>query len=507
MTSRRLLRSLGLVMGLAVLSRLTGFGRELAVAARFGATAASDAYLLAYSIPNLAAAVLGGALARALLPPVAAHLAVGRPAAAARLGWSVANAVALVTLAAVAAGIWWAGPLLRLLAPGLRREQAPEALAAVRILLPATFFYCTGMVLAALLQARRRFALPAGLPAAQNLLMGAGALLLGGAGVAGLAWVTLLAIALDFVVPLWGLRQARVPYEPALDRTDLARVGRLALPLALGALVNQAATAVDWAVASTTGPGAIAALNFADRLRQVPLGLFAATAATVLYPHLAELAAAGESAAFRAHLGRSLGLLLAVTAPAAVALAVLREPLVELLFAHGRFDHRASVMTATALLGYAPGLVGLAAGSLLATAFAARQETGVLLAVGAGGAALNAGLDLVLAPRAGHGGIAAAGSLAALATAAAYLWLLVRRTGALPGLGRTLARTAAACALLWAGASAALAWSPTPLAAVLAGGAMAGLALLGAALPDLRGALPRAGPAPPAAPLTRPPGP
>lgn len=415
-----LVRAAGLVMALTLLSRVTGFLREAALAAGFGATPAADAYLLAFTVPNLIAAVLGGAASRALLPRFTALNAGHRPAAAWRLASAAFNGILLVTAVISLAGIIGAVPLVRLLAPGFTGETLSQAVAAVKVLMPASMFYCGGLIVTSVMQSLRRFTLPAAIPIAQNLVMAAGALLLAGSGPQALAWVTLSAVALDIVVPGLGLRPWWQRYQAVVTAPDLRRMALLMLPLMAAALVNQVVTAVDWAVASRTGAGHIAALAFADRLRQLPLGLFAATATTVLYPELADLAARGAIQRFRRQLLRGLAVVLAVTLPAAVAMAVFRAPLVAIAFQRGAFRADAAAATGAALLWMAPGLVGVAAGALLSVAFYAREDTRTPFLIQGGAAVVNIILDVVLAKRYGHVGIAMAGSTAAIISAITY---------------------------------------------------------------------------------------
>lgn len=433
MMRSQVLRAFGVVMGFTMLSRLTGFTREMALAYGLGASALSDAYLVGFTVPNLVGAILGVAAGKAILPLFAAHLAEGRHDLAWRLASTALNLTAIACLALIGLGWLFTEQIVRLLTPGFRPEALALAASATRVMLPGLFFYCTGALITAMLQAMRSFGLPAAAPVAQNLVLTAGALLVPLFGLEALAWVALLTMSMELLVPALGVVGKEMRYSPSvLDLHEARRTLSLALPLMAGALVYQIGTAVDWAVASTTGAGSIAALNFADRIRQIPVGLFSATAATVLYPTLAELAATGQMERFRRTMAEGLYALLAVMAPCAAGLMLLRAPFVMLLFERGAFDAAATEATATALFWYAPGLVGLGAAALLSVGFYSLHDTTTPVAVGLVGAGANMALNVLLVFWLGHGGVAAANSIASVGTAIALYLLLSRRLGGLP---------------------------------------------------------------------------
>lgn len=432
MSRRQLWRAVSVVMGLTVLSRVTGLLREMALAYGLGVSGSSDAYLLAFTVPNLAAAVIGVAAGKALLPPYIAHLAAGREENATRLASTALNAVGLICLALTGAGLLWADQLVAFMAPGFDARAHSEAVAAVKIMLPGLICLCAGSLVTSGLHSNKLFIWPALTPIAQNLVLIVGALLAPVFGLKVLAWVTLGAISLDLLLPLIGFRGRRLRYFMRIDADELLTLGRLALPLMVGSLAYQAVTAVDLLFASTAGEGSIAALNFSERLRQLPVGLFGATAVTVLYPTLAELASTGQVERFRRYLGQGLYALLLVLIPSAIGLMVLRRTIITLLFQHGAFDSAATAATAAALLWHSPGLIGLAATSLLSVGFYSLKDTVTPVMAGLVGAAVQIGLDALLAPPMGHAGIALASSVASLGTAVALYLLLARRLGGLP---------------------------------------------------------------------------
>ncbi len=493
---RGVARAAAVVGGATLASRVLGFLRDVVVAHAFGAGPATDAFFVAFRLPNLFRRLVGeGAVNSAFVPVFTEYLA-GRPRGdVLRMLRAVSGAVTGVLALLTLAGVLAAPLLVRVMAPGFFADPVTGALTVrlTRLMFPYLFFVGLAALAMAALNAARHFLSPALAPAMLNLAI-IGAVFL----VAPRLDEPVLALTIGVVVG--GLGQLAVQLRPlarrgllvrpALDlrHAAVARIGQLMAPVALGQSATQLNILVDTIIASFLVGGSVSYLYYADRLMEFPLGVFGIAIATAVLPTLSEQAARRELEALRTTLSFALRLAAFISLPAAVGLLLLREPLVRVLYERGAFGPVESAGTAWALGFYALGLVGFASVKIGAQAFYALGDTRTPVKVAIGAMVANSLLAVALAFPLRHGGLALATSCAGTAHALVLAWLLRRRLGDRPvpgaraGWARTLAASATlALALLvagwlWpppAGRAAEAAW----LGAMIAGGAGLYLAL------------------------------
>lgn len=450
-------RATVLVTLLTIGSKVLGFVRDQVIALYFGASGQTDAYVVAMAIPNIISALVVSAVGTAFLPMFTERLTKDDEDGAWALSDSVFSLVGGLGLLIVVLGVAAAPWLVRLMAPGFTGATFAQAVTATRIIFPGALFVVLAAPVKSVLNSRHHFAAPVAGPIVQNVAILAGLVLfvgLGRMGISGLAIGLALGMALNLGVQAPALWRGGFRYRRRLDLHSpvVRRTLALAAPMIASSLLAQVSLLVDRGLASGLPAGSIAALSFADKLRQLPLGIFATTVATVIYPTLAEFAARGDRQGLSEAVGTGLRLVLLLTLPAAVGLAVLREPIVRLLFQRGAFDAAATASTAVAVLYYAIGMVGLAGNLVLTTTFFSMHDSVTPMAVGAAGAFLNIGLDYALVGPMGHAGIALASSTAALISMA-LLWTMLRRRlgNADARTGRAVVKVAAASALMGAG--------------------------------------------------------
>lgn len=504
-------RAVATVGGLTLLSRLAGFARDVLTAALLGAGPAADAFFVALKLPNLLRRLFAeGVFTVAFVPLFSAELqARGRVAAVrfAEEALSLLLAVLLpLTIAAVAAMPW----ILPALAPGFAgdAERFPLAVELARITFPYLPLVSIVALLGGVLNALDRFGPFAAAPIAFNLTLIAALLLAGPLGMEpahALAWGV---AAAGMVQVLWlaaSCRAAGVRLGLALPRPSprIRRLLRLLGPGAVGAGIMQINGFVNIFLASLLPAGAVSFLYYADRLNQLPLGVIGIAVGTALLPMLSRHVAAGDRAAIREALSRGLEGSLLLALPAAVALALLAEPIIAVLFGRGAFGAAEIEATAAALACYALGIPAHIAAKVLGVGFFARQDTTAPLRAGLVAAVANAGIGIASAPLLGHAGIALASGISAWINAGLLAYGLHRRghldldRRLFARMPRIAAATSAMGALLWA-ALPVLAPGPADvggLACLTAGGLLAFLVAaqaLGAfSLSELRGLLRR----------------
>ncbi len=462
-TERQVVRALGSIGGATLLSRIAGFGRDMVVALVFGAGPLTDAFFVAFRIPNILRRLLAeGALSTAMIP-VFSEYAVTRPRAEFLRMLRAVLALALVALSATTAlGVLAAPWILRVIAPGFAADPAQAGLAA--FLTRVLFLYLPVVGLAALatgaLNAHGRFFAGAIGPAVLNVGMIAAVVLFAprvDPPILSLAIGVLVGGLGQLLVQLPSLGRAGLLVAPSaeLGHPALGRLTRLLLPAVFGLAAVQVTIFVNTLLASLLRPGSISYLYYADRVMEFPLGVFGIALASASLPVMARQAAAGETREVAGTLSFSLRLALYISVPAMVGLVVLRAPIVRVLFERGRFGPAETAATADALAWYAIGLAGFAGSRIVAQAFYALGEAGTAVRWGIVSIVANILAALLMMGPLGHAGLAGASSLAAYVNLAALLWVARRRLGPLGGravlasTGRTMA--ASVPLALWCG--------------------------------------------------------
>ena len=461
---------------LTLASRVTGLVRDLLMASMFGANALTDAFNVAFRIPNLFRRLFAeGAFSQAFVPVLAASKAQHGDAATRVLIAAVATALAWVLLLTCVLGVVGAPLLVWLLASGLR--QSPDSFDAAVLMTRWMFPYIGFMSMVALsagvLNTWKRFAVPAATPVLLNLCMIAAAWLgapqLAARGIepiyamAGgvmLGGVLQLTVQLPVLYRLGLLPRIGVSWRAvraAWAEPGVRRILTLMAPALLGVGVAQISLMINTQIASYLTPGSVTWLFYADRLMEFPTALLGVALGVVLTPQLAAAKAAGDAQRYSAMLDWGLRIVVLLAVPSAVALLTFATPLVATLFHHGALLDSDVSKIAIALVGYGAGLLGLVAIKVLAPGYYASQDIRTPVKIAMVVLVITQLLNVALVPFMAHAGLALSIGLGALVNA---LWLLVGllRRGSYrpqPGWARfalqvVAASTLLAVLLLWA---------------------------------------------------------
>ena len=464
-----LFKSASTVSLLTLASRITGLGRELLMASMFGASAMTDAFNVAFRIPNLFRRLFAeGAFSQAFVPVLAASKQQHGDAAIHLLVDRVATLLAWALLLTCVLGVAGAPILVWAMASGL--QQSPRGFEAAVFMTRWMFPYIAFMSLVALaagvLNTWKRFALPAATPVLLNLSM-IGAMVWGSPWFArhglepiyALTAGVMLGGLLQLGAQIWGLRRLGLLPRIGLGWSTLRqawadpgtrRIGRLMAPALLGVSVAQISLLINTQIASHLAPGSVSWLTYADRLMEFPTALLGVALGVVLTPQLAAARAAQDADRYSAMLDWGLRLVVLLALPCAVALLTFSKPLVSVLYHYGAFTERDVAQTTTALMGYGVGLLGLVAIKVLAPGFYASQDIRTPVKIAVVVLVITQLFNLALVPLLQHAGLALAIGLGALINA---LWLLLglMRRGSYrpsPGWGLFLLRVVLASALL-----------------------------------------------------------
>ena len=383
---RGLLRGTSVVGGATLLSRVMGLARDIVFARLTGASDAADAFFVAFKIPNFFRRLFAeGAFSQAFVPVLAEYRQKGGLAAVKELNDRVAGALGgtllLVTLfgvlcAPLVAGIfafgWWWG--------GSEPQKFALATEMLRITFPYLMLISLTGFAGAMLNSFDRFAIPALTPILLNLVLIGAATIAAGwfePQVMALAWGVLAAgvVQLLFQIPFL-MREGLMP-RPKWDwqYPGVRKILRLMAPAIFGVSVTQISLVLDTVLASFLPTGSVTWLYFSDRLVELPLGVFGVAVATVILPNLSRQHAGGDPRKFRHTIDWALRCVTLVALPAAVALFVLAEPLLTVLFQHGNMTPRDMDMAAWSLRAYTFGLLSFMLIKVLAPGYFARQDT------------------------------------------------------------------------------------------------------------------------------------
>jgi putative peptidoglycan lipid II flippase len=451
-------------------SRLLGAVRDAIIAAVF-TLGATDAFWLAFTIPNALRVLLGeGAVSAAFVPVFTrAREREGRTRAE-EFYRNLIGAMAVVLLAVTVIGVVFAPWIVKGYAWGFQRDEAlfETTVALTRLLFPYIFLMGLSALMMGALHASKRFAAPAFSPALLNVALIAAALLLapllrrhGWAPIFSLAFGALLGGALQLLAQLPSLREEGLILRPRVGFSDayVRQCARLMVPLLAGLGVYQLNVLLSRLFASFLPIGSVSYLYYGQRLAEIPQGMFALAIASAALPSLSEAVAQGDEQEAKRLFRHALRLSLFVAVPAGVALAILAEPTVTVLLGRGRYDATAIAETTRSFFWQAAGIWAVASVRTIVPMFHAHNDTRTPVVASGLNLCVFVVLSLGLMGPMQHAGLAAATTAAAIAQLVALLWLLRLRTGPL-GLGelpasllRILTASAAMGAVVWAGAS------------------------------------------------------
>lgn len=475
--SRRLFKSTVIVGSMTLISRLLGFVRDMLIARLFGVDVATDAFFVAFKVPNFLRRLFAeGAFAHAFVPVLTDYKEQGSKAALKLFIDKTAGTLTVCLLLMTLAGIVLAPVLILLLAPGFSWQGTQHDLSVLmlQITFPYLLFISLTAFAGSILNAHGKFAIPAITPVFLNICMIATAIWLAplmDTPVVALAWGVFIAGIVQMLFQIPSLIRLGLLPRPRIDFKDTGvnRVIKLMLPAMFSVSVTQINLLLDTLIASFLTVGSVSWLYYSDRLVEFPLGILGLALGTVILPNLAKHHAAEDSVAFSHSLDWGLRLVLLVGMPATIGLFVLAEPMLSTLFQYHEFTVNDVHLAAQSLRGYAVGLLGYLLIKILVPAFTARQELKTPVRYGIYAMIISLAFNVILVFPLAHAGLALATSLGAFFNAALLLKKLLKDNVYQPASGwllffsRVILASAAMSAALyyWVNADWWTAWSAT----------------------------------------------
>ena len=386
-----LLKALAKVGSMTFVSRILGFVRDTLIARVFGAGMLSDAFIVAFKIPNLLRRVSAeGAFSQAFVPILAEYKSQRSFEETYSLINRVATWMGIILVGVTLLGMLAAPLIVALIAPGFTADHAKMQLTIelLRITFPYIFFISLVSMAGGVLNTYNKFGIPAFTPVWLNVSMIVAVLFFAdhfAEPIKALAWAVFFGGFLQLIFQIPFLKQIGLLPKFELKRDDegVWRILKLMGPAVLGVSVAQISLIINTVFASFLNTGSVSWLYYADRLMEFPTGVMGVALGTILLPSLSKAYASRDDIEYSQLLDWGLRLTFILAAPAAVALAVLSAPLVVALFHYGKFTGIDVLMTQQALVAYSVGLLGLILVKILAPGFYARQniKTPVKIAV------------------------------------------------------------------------------------------------------------------------------
>jgi len=427
-----LLKSLAAVSSMTMFSRVLGFARDAIVARVFGAGMATDAFFVAFKLPNLLRRIFAeGAFSQAFVPILAEYKSQQGDEATrtfiAYVSGMLTLILALITVLGMIAAPW----VIYVTAPGF--ADTPDKFALTSALLRITFPYILLISLAslvgAILNTWNRFSIPAFAPTLLNVSMIGFALFAAPyfhPPVMALAWAVVLGGVLQLGYQLPHLRKIGMLVLPrvALKDPGVWRVMRQMGPAIFGVSVSQISLIINTAFASILVSGSISWMYYADRLMEFPSGVLGVALGTILLPSLAKSFATGNQDEYCRLMDWGLRLCFLLALPSAVALGILAKPLVVSLFQYGKFTAFDALMTQRALVAYSVGLMGLIVVKVLAPGFYSRQDIKTPVRIAMVTLVLTQVMNLLFIGPLQHAGLSLSIGLGACINASLLYWQL-----------------------------------------------------------------------------------
>ncbi len=426
------------IVGIAtMLSRVFGVLRDMVIAAFFGASLLTDAFWVAFRIPNMLRRLLGeGSLTVSFVPVFTEYLQKRTKEEALELAANAFTILSFILAIVSVLGILLSPLIVGLIAPGFiaKPEQFALAVFLNRLMFPYIFFIALVALCMGILNSFRHFTAPALSPVMLNVAMIAAALTLRNyfaQPITALAVGVLAGGVLQLAMQWPALRKFGVKFKFSfnLRHPGIKQIGLLMLPAILGAGVGTINVFVGTVLASLLPGGSVTYLFYADRIMEFPLGIFAIAIGTAALPSFSRHVAAGQMDDLKSNISFSLRLLLFLTIPAMVALMALHLPIISVLFQRGAFDAQAAVYTGQALFCYALGLWAYAMLRVLVSAFYSLQDSRWPMKAAIITLLVNVLCSLILMYPLKHNGIALAGSISAIVNILLLAFVLRKKIG------------------------------------------------------------------------------
>ena len=408
--------TIGLMIA-TLLSKILGFARELVLAAAYGASSYSDAYLIASNIPLVIFVGIASALSTTFIPMYYdIHTSKGGKESL-KFTNNIFNIVTSITILLSIVGFVFSKPIVKIFAIGFEGETLDLAVNFTKVMIWGIVFIGMRTIITAFLNSKNNFYIPGLIGIPFNIIIIVSILLSSKLNnIYLLVWGTLLGILSQFLFQLPFATKIGYKYSKYINLKEdyIEKVIWLVVPVFIGIAVNQINTMVDRTLASTLVEGSISALNYANKLNQFIMSLFITSISAVIYPRLSKLSCENDEQNFIESIVKSINSVTLLIIPVTVGAIVLSKPIVKILFQRGEFDSIATQMTSVALIFYSIGLIGMGLRDIIGKVFYSLKDTKTPMINGSVAMVINIILNIILIKFMGHAGLAFATSISSI---------------------------------------------------------------------------------------------
>ncbi|MHC0551709.1 murein biosynthesis integral membrane protein MurJ [Salinicoccus sp. CNSTN-B1] len=427
-------KTIFLLMVLTIVSKVSGFLRDLTLAYFYGASETSDVFLLSISIPTVVFGVVAAGISTGYIPLYSRITEQSGDKAGLEYTNNLINILLISTTFIVILALIFTEQLVKVFAIGFQGETLALAVMFTRFSIFGIYFTLITRILSAYLNYKKMFAIPSLIGIPMNLVLIVAIILSSRLELIYiLAVANVVALFIQFLIILFFAYRYSFRFQRVLRPGDehIKEMAVLAFPVILGSGVGQLNRLIDRSLASWISIGGISSINYASTLNVSFLGIFVSSFVTVFYPDISKKAARGDMAGLKHTLNQTILGVLTLIIPATIGAMIFAEPIVRFLFDRGAFDETAVTLTTSAFFFYSLGLAGTGVNLILTRTFYALQDTKTPMLNSTIGVSINIALNFLLAPILGIGGLALATSLSALMTVLLLTRSLRRKFGRL----------------------------------------------------------------------------
>ena len=432
--SNKTAKSTLIIIILTLGSKFLGFIRETLIAAKFGSGIESDTFFVALTATGLITTLISSAISTTFIPILSEVETKEGKSGKIKHTNNMINIIIFISIILVVLA-WIFSPLIiRLTAKGFYGEQFDLSVKLTKIGLPMILFSGAIGSLTGLLQSEERHISPAAIGLPFNFVYIFFLLFLSSQfGIRGLMVSAVIAIASQVLIQIPEARKAGYRYKFVFDIKDkyISKVLYLSVPVLIGVAINDLNVIVDRTLASELVSGTISALNYANKLNGLILGVFVSAITTVIFPLLSKESSNDNMSGMKKIMGYGINLILLITIPATVGIVVLSTPIVQVAFERGAFTSNDTIMTSSALIFYSLGLVASSLRLLITRVYYSLQDTKMPMINGAVSVVLNIVLNLIFVQFMAHAGLAFATSIANTIATLLLLYGLKKKIGSL----------------------------------------------------------------------------
>lgn len=404
-----------LLMIVTILSKILGLARDSVLASAYGTGMYTAVYNTANNIPVVLFAVIGSALSTTLIPMYNKLKSEKGEDRAMEFLNSVINIVVLLCVILAVFGIVFAGPIVKVFAPGYEGVVYETCVKYTRILLPSIIFVGLANIYTAFLQMKKRFVIPGFIGMPYSIIIIASILISVRTSPTVLIWGTLIAIAAKAIFQMPFIFKAGYKYQKKLDFKDpyLREMLYLIIPVVIGVGANQINSIVDKSLASLLGTNVVASFGYAVRLYEFVQAMFITSVLSVVYPKFAMLATSSKYESFIDSIKKTMNVIIVALVPVIAGCMVLSRPIVEVLFQRNAFTEKDTIMTANILVVYVVGILAFALRDVMSRGFYSLQDSKTPMINSIIAIVFNIVINLILIKPLGYKGLATATSVSA----------------------------------------------------------------------------------------------